>query len=155
MRLNLIAIGTKPPQWVIDGYQDYSRRLPRNYQLHLIELPLAQRSKNDASDRAMQQESERLIAAIPKNNLVVVLDLRGEPWTTEQLAAKLSDWSHQGQDVSILVGGPDGLMQTVLQQADEVWSLSRLTLPHALVRIFVAEQLYRAVSINQNHPYHK
>lgn len=155
MRFSLIAIGTKPPVWVVEGFNDYSRRMPRNYQISLTELPLAHRSKSDASDRAMQQESQKLLDAIPKNNFIVALDSRGESWSTEQLADRISDWSQQGQDVALLIGGPDGLSKDVLNKANLVWSLSKLTLPHALVRIFIAEQLYRAVSVLHNHPYHK
>jgi len=155
MRIHIHAIGTRPPSWVVEGYQEYSKRMPRNCQLELHELSLSKRSKNQTNDRARQQESERLLANIGKRNYIVALDERGDHWSTQQLADKLANWMQQGQDVSLLIGGPDGISQTVLEQASVCWSLSRLTLPHALVRIFLAEQLYRATSLLQNHPYHK
>jgi len=155
MHIHLLAVGSKMPGWVEQGYDEYARRMPPECRLNLIEIPLAKRSKAAAIDQLKQQEGERLLAAVPKNSRVWALDSQGQSWRTEQLAGQLTDWLQGGQDVALLIGGPDGLSRDCLQQADGRWSLSPLTLPHPLVRIIVAEQLYRAMSIIKHHPYHK
>jgi 23S rRNA (pseudouridine1915-N3)-methyltransferase len=155
MRISLIAVGTRMPDWVEQGYQEYARRLPADYSLQLVEINAGKRGKGADIARITQQEGEKMLAAIPKGARVVALDVLGRGWSTEQLAQAMDDWRHDGRDVALLVGGPEGLAPACLAQAEQRWSLSPLTLPHPLVRIVVAEQLYRAWSILHNHPYHR
>ncbi|MDX1443991.1 MAG: 23S rRNA (pseudouridine(1915)-N(3))-methyltransferase RlmH [Gammaproteobacteria bacterium] len=155
MKLRLLAVGQKMPAWVEKGFAEYAGRMPPESRLELVEIPLAQRGKSKPVERAMREEGEKLLSACGERDLVIALDVRGKPWSTEQLAENLGDWQQQGRDVSLLVGGPDGLSPECLQRAERRWSLSPLTLPHPLVRIILAEQLYRAVSILKNHPYHR
>lgn len=143
------------PAWVETAYAEYAKRLPRELSPTLVELPLAVRGKNTAVERLKQEEGEQLLAAIPANNRVIVLDVPGKNISTEGLAKKIENWQMNGQDISILIGGPDGLSRACVQRADESWSLSAMTLPHPLVRIVLIEQLYRAWTILTNHPYHK
>lgn len=155
MKLNLLAVGTKMPAWVSDGYQEYAKRLPRECSLILHEITPAKRGKNGSSAQWMREEGDRILAAIPDNHHVVALDVKGQAWNTKQLSDQLKTWQQDGRDVSLLVGGPDGLFEPCLQRANQRWSLSTLTLPHPLVRIVLAEQLYRAWTVLQNHPYHR
>ncbi|WP_339897138.1 23S rRNA (pseudouridine(1915)-N(3))-methyltransferase RlmH [uncultured Gilvimarinus sp.] len=156
MRIRLIAVGSKMPGWVQEGYNEYVKRLPRgDLELELTELPLAPRGKNSDIQRAMERESDAIRGAIGKGDRVVALDVKGKRWSTEHLAEQLAGWRMDGRHVSLLVGGPDGLAPAALALAEQRWSLSALTLPHPLVRILVAEQLYRAWTILHNHPYHK
>ena len=155
MKLNLLAVGNKMPAWVVDGYQEYTRRLPRECSLQIQEITPAKRGKTGSPLNWMREEGERILAAIPDSNHAVALDVQGQKWSTEQLAKQLQAWMADGRDVSLLVGGPDGLSKACLQQASQKWSLSAMTLPHPLVRIVIAEQLYRAWTILQNHPYHR
>ncbi|UTW47850.1 23S rRNA (pseudouridine(1915)-N(3))-methyltransferase RlmH [Bacterioplanoides sp. SCSIO 12839] len=155
MKLRLLAVGTKMPAWVEQGYQEYAKRLPNDCALELVEISPGHRAKNTSKEKAMQQEAEALKKAIRPQDHVVALDVKGKPWSTEQLASNLSDWRMQGGDVALLIGGPDGMTADVLALAKQRWSLSNLTLPHPLVRVLMAEQLYRAWSILQGHPYHK
>ena len=143
------------PAWVSQGYLEYAKRLPKECQLILKEIVPGKRQKNTDIGRLMQAEGERMIASIPSGSRVVKLDLSGNIWSTEELAKKLQAWQESGQNISLLVGGPEGLADTVARLADESWGLSQLTFPHPLVRIIVAEQLYRAWSILHNHPYHR
>lgn len=155
MRIRIIAIGTKMPDWVEVGYAEYAKRMPRDVVVEMVELPLAVRSKNTDIQKAMEKEGEAMMAVIAKGEQVIVLDVRGKPWSTEQLAENLAAWKMSGDNFCLLIGGPDGLSPAILQMASIKWSLSPLTLPHPLVRILLIEQLYRACSILQNHPYHK
>lgn len=155
MKVRLIAIGGKMPAWVTAGYEEYAKRLPQDLSLELVELPLGHRGKGADLARAMRQEGDQMLAAIPKGDRVVALDVGGRSWSTEQLAANLEDWRMDGRNLSLLVGGPDGLDPRCVAAADLKWSLSALTLPHPLVRVLLAEQLYRACTILQGHPYHK
>lgn len=143
------------PAWVTQGYEEYARRMPSEYALQLIEIPAGKRSKGADLVRITQQEGEQTLAAIPKGARVVAMDVKGRPWSTEELATELDAWSHDGRDVALLVGGPEGLASDCLSRAEQRWSLSNMTLPHPVVRIVVAEQLYRAWSILSNHPYHR
>lgn len=155
MKLRLVAVGQKMPAWVEAGYAEYANRMPPETRLELVEIPLAQRSKSRAIEKAIASEGQRMLAACNERDRVIALDVRGKPWSTEQLAAQLAGWMQDGRDVALLIGGPDGLSQDCLERAERRWSLSPLTLPHPLVRIVLAEQLYRAVSILKNHPYHR
>lgn len=155
MKLNLLAVGTKMPAWVTAGYAEYAKRMPRDCSVHLHEIAPAKRGKSGAATQWMREEGDRIMAAIPSNHHVVVLDVKGKSWSTEDLAKQLENWQADGRDVSLVVGGPDGLDAACLQRADQKWSLSALTLPHPLVRVLLAEQLYRAWTVTQNHPYHR
>lgn len=155
MRIRIIAVGTKMPDWVEQGYAEYAKRMPRDCVVELVELPLAQRGKNTDIARAMEKEGEATLAAIGKGDQVIALDVKGKPWSTEQLAEQMAAWRMSGSNYCLLIGGPDGLAPQCLALAHSRWSLSALTLPHPLVRIVVIEQLYRACTILQNHPYHK
>lgn len=155
MKLFLLAIGTKMPAWVNQGYQDYAQRLPAKCQLQLKEIPAEKRTKNSHLATIKEKEAQKLMDAIPKGAHIVALDVKGQSWHTEKLATRLQDWMMGGQDVALLVGGPEGLTPEILNMAHEKWSLSNLTFPHPLVRIILAEQIYRAFSITENHPYHR
>jgi len=155
MRFKIIAVGTRMPAWVTEGWKDYAKRLPRDFQVELVELSLGPRGKNQSVERVIGKESEQILAAIPKGDKVIALEVTGKPWSTETLASNLANWSMECSNFSLLIGGPDGLSRECLQRADAKWSLSALTLPHPLVRIVLIEQLYRAWSILNNHPYHK
>ncbi|RVU31389.1 MULTISPECIES: 23S rRNA (pseudouridine(1915)-N(3))-methyltransferase RlmH [Neptunomonas] len=155
MKIRLLAVGGKMPKWVEQGYQEYSKRLPRDLTLELVELPLGHRGKSSDKAKAIRQEGDAMLAAIGKNERVVALEVLGKPWSTEDLAEHLSGWQMDGQNVALLVGGPDGLDPRCSALATQKWSLSPLTLPHPLVRVLLAEQVYRAWTVNQGHPYHK
>lgn len=154
MRLRLVAVGQRMSAWVTAGFEDYAARFPRELKLELIELPLAARGKNADLERARRAEGQKLLER-SQDTQRVVLDERGAAWSSVELAAQLRHWMGAGRDVSFLVGGPDGHAAEVHAAADQRWSLSRLTLPHALVRVLLAEQLYRAWSLTANHPYHR
>lgn len=154
MKLRLICVGQKMPDWVSAGYNDYARRMPPELPLELTEIAMAHRGKNPDIPRLMQRESDAILASVAP----VTGSSPGsgrQAWSTEKLASHLESWQQDGQDVCFLVGGPDGLADACRQRADQQWSLSPLTLPHPLVRIVLAEQLYRAWSITRNHPYHR
>jgi 23S rRNA (pseudouridine1915-N3)-methyltransferase len=141
--------------WVDHAYQEYSKRLPHPCSLKLIEIPTEKRSKHSNIDKIMQREGERLLNAVPKDTHTITLDIKGHSWTTKVLAQQMDKWLQSGRDVACLVGGPDGISEECKAKVDESWSLSNLTLPHPLVRVVVAEQLYRAWTILNNHPYHR
>jgi 23S rRNA (pseudouridine1915-N3)-methyltransferase len=155
MRIQVIAVGSKMPAWVEQGYQQYARRFPTDMPLQLIEIPAGKRGKNADIKRILQKEGELTLAAIPKGNRIVTLEVTGKPWDTPQLAQNMQKWQMDGRDVSLLIGGPEGLADDCIQISEQKWSLSALTLPHPLVRIVIAESLYRAWSVNNNHPYHR
>lgn len=155
MKIHLITIGQHLPEWINIGYTEYAKRLPPECSLELIELPAIKRAKNYPVAQIKEEEGERLLAAVPKNCYLLALDERGTLWDTMTLSQQLSGWQQQGQHMALLVGGADGLSDSCKQAAKKLWSLSPLTLPHGMVRIIVAEQLYRAWSILQNHPYHR
>ena len=159
MRIHLIAVGQKMPRWVQDGYDDYARRLPAHCALNLIEIAAEHRGNKapSAGDvrRILDAEGARQIAALPAGCEVVTLDVGGRALPTEQLAGRMERWLGGGRDVALLVGGPEGLAAACRERADWAWSLSPLTLPHPLVRVILAEQLYRASSILSGHPYHR
>ena len=155
MKIYLHAVGNRMPGWVEEGYREYARRLTGDCTLQLKEITAAKRSGNTSARRIIEDEGLRLIDSLPKNVHVVALDVKGKPWSTEQLASQLERWMQSGRDISLLVGGPDGLSDACLERADQRWSLSTLTFPHPLVRVILAEQLYRAWSLTRNHPYHR
>lgn len=143
------------PEWVEQGYAEYARRMPPESKLTLHEINAGKRGKNSDINRLTQLEGEKMIAAIPKGAKVIALDVLGKACSTEQLAEELKNWQACGQDIAILIGGPEGLADACLTLADQKLSLSKLTLPHPLVRVVLAEQLYRATTILKGHPYHK
>ena len=155
MRFSIIAVGEKMPGWVTDACQEYAKRLQGSFQVKLLELPLAKRSKNSDTAKAIRDESSALLQAIPAGDKVIALDLRGKHWSTPDLANKIANWQMAGDHVSFLIGGPDGFDDRCINTAQECWALSKLTLPHPVVRIVLYEQLYRAWSILNHHPYHR
>ena len=155
MHLRLIAVGTRMPTWVTDGFEEYAHRFPKHLSLELVQIQLGARGKRENPARAINEESKRMLKALRSGDRVIALDQNGKALSTEELAGSFSDWQQDGRDVVFFIGGPDGLGRDCLARAEFVWSLSPLTLPHALVRILVAEQLYRAWTILQNHPYHR
>lgn len=155
MKIRLMAVGSKMPAWVEEGVETYRKRLPRDFSLDIEEIALGQRGKNADIAKAREQEAERIRSRLRGNEHVVALEVNGHAWTTEQLARQADDWRLQGQDVVLLVGGPDGLEPGLSAMAQQRWSLSPLTLPHPLVRIMLAEQLYRAWTLLVGHPYHR
>lgn len=155
MRVRLLAVGTRMPAWVDQGVEAYRRRLPREFALEVEEIAPGQRGKNADTARAVSQEAERIRARLRGDERVVALEVGGRPWSTAQLAEQAEAWRLEGRDVALLVGGPDGLEPKLSAAADQRWSLSPLTLPHPLVRILLAEQLYRAWTLLVGHPYHR
>ncbi|KAF0192379.1 MAG: 23S rRNA (pseudouridine1915-N3)-methyltransferase [Gammaproteobacteria bacterium] len=155
MRIDLISVGQRMPGWVADGFNEFAQRLPRECALHLVEIPAVKRAGGVNEQKAMAMEGARMLAAVPDNALVVALDVNGESFSSAALSGRLDQWLHSGCNVALLVGGADGLAPACLTRAGQRWSLSPLTLPHMLVRILVAEQIYRAWSILKNHPYHR
>ncbi|MDR5907302.1 23S rRNA (pseudouridine(1915)-N(3))-methyltransferase RlmH [Franzmannia qiaohouensis] len=155
MKLKLLAVGTKMPGWVEQGVGEYRKRLPRDFSLEVIEIAPGARGKNADIARAVASEGERMRERLKGNEQLVALEVGGKPWSTEQLAEQAADWRLAGRDVALLVGGPDGIEPGLSASADQRWSLSPLTLPHPLVRILLAEQLYRAWTLLVGHPYHR
>lgn len=154
MRVTLAAVGQRMPGWVSEGFSDYIRRLRPRLPVELIEIPAAKRGSGDVA-RAMGEEGKRLLAAIRAGDHVVALDERGRQRTSVELSQWLGQRQQAGSDLTFLVGGADGFAPEVLARANERWSLSSLTLPHALVRVVFAEQIYRAVTLLDGHPYHR
>jgi 23S rRNA (pseudouridine1915-N3)-methyltransferase len=155
MQIHLIAVGTRMPVWVTEGYREYVLRLPRECSLKLVEILPCKRRKTLNAERIRAAEGQRILAALPPQATVIALDVRGRSWDTETLANRMQGWLQDGRDVALLIGGADGLSDQCLKRADLHWSLSAHTLPHALVRVVVAEQLYRAWTIISGHPYHR
>jgi len=155
MRARILTIAERAPNWVKQGFDEYARRLTQKLPLTLVELALGQRGKSSDPKRAIADEGQRMLAAIPARSRVISLDGRGEVWSSEALAKQLGVWRMEGRDLCFLIGGPDGLAPTCQQVAQQSWSFGPMTLPHALVRIVLAEQLYRAMSMLENHPYHR
>lgn len=155
MQLLVAAVGQRMPRWVNEAWDEYARRMPHNLNLSLREIQLAKRGKNPDTRRLCANESEAMYAAMPERARVIALDVKGRSWSTEKLASNLEEWMADGRDVGFMIGGPDGISDEILQKADTRWSLGPLTLPHPLVRVVLSEQLYRAWTITQNHPYHR
>jgi 23S rRNA (pseudouridine1915-N3)-methyltransferase len=155
MRIAVISASSKQPEWIRDGFDAYARRLRGSVQLELREVGLAKRHASTPLPRQIADEGRRMLAAAPKGARLVALDSTGRDWSTADLAARLEAWIAGGSPVALLIGGPDGLAPEVLEQSDERWALSALTLPHGLVRIVAAEAVYRAWSLLEHHPYHR
>lgn len=155
MHIRLLAVGDRQPGWVETAFKGYVARLPRHWQFRLETISTAQRSKAGSSDTAKTAESDKILAKIKPADLVVALDERGKQFASRALAERLDEWQSAGQDIVFVIGGPDGFSNACLQRANLQWSLSKLTLPHGLARVFFAEQIYRAWSIQTGHPYHR
>ena len=143
------------PAWVKAGFEDYQARLPKQLELSLREINLPERNSGQPVARLKEQEGQRLLSGVAADDLIVALDQRGKPLSSQQLAVQLQGWMDDRRNVSLLIGGPDGLANDCLQQSQLKWSLSNATLPHMLVRVILAEQIYRAWTITQGHPYHR
>ncbi|WP_025732911.1 23S rRNA (pseudouridine(1915)-N(3))-methyltransferase RlmH [Carnimonas nigrificans] len=155
MKLRMLAVGTRMPAWVVSGVDEYKKRMPRECTLDIEEIAPGVRGKNADIARAISSEGDAVLERLKGNPEVVALDVKGKPWSTHDLADNLEQWKLGGRDVAFLIGGPDGLDERCLARADRRWSLSPLTLPHPLVRIVLAEQLYRAWTLTIGHPYHR
>lgn len=155
MKLVVAAVGQRMPDWVNQAWNDFARRFPPTLPLELKEVRMPPRTRNPDITALKKQEGEALLAAAPPGARLVALDRSGKPWSTEELAARLEEWMLEGRDLAFLIGGPDGLAEESRDRADLCWSLGPATWPHALVRVMLAEQLYRSWSITQNHPYHR
>jgi len=157
MRIHIVAVGQRAPAWVQAGFEHYAQRLPAALRPRLQHIPLARRADKStrSSQRARDEEGQRILKRLPLAAHVVALHVAGTGWSTRQLCERVKLWQRAGRDVYFVIGGPDGLSGACLERADELWSLSALTLPHALVRVVLAEALYRAWSIDAGHPYHR
>jgi 23S rRNA (pseudouridine1915-N3)-methyltransferase len=155
MKCRLIAAGTRLPDWVNSGFREYQRRLRTPLVLELQEIPVATRRAGESPQRAIMREGADMLAALGKDDYVVALEINAKTMSTEQLSAWLAERLRDGRSLALLIGGPDGLSPPCRERADQSWSLSPLTLPHALVRVVVAEQIYRAMSLLAGHPYHR
>jgi len=155
MKLFIVSVGHKMPDWITTGFNEYAKRMPREAKIELLEIKPEPRTTGKNTQQIMEAEAQRILAALPQNCRRIALDERGATPTTKQLAAQMKDWMGEGRDVVFIVGGADGLHDTVKQSAQQLMALSSLTLPHAFVRVLLAEQLYRAHSLLHNHPYHR
>ena len=155
MKVRILSVGTKMPAWVQEGIAEYQKRLVADLDFSLIEIPMAKRTKNSNSDQCRKKESDALLASIRSEDYVIALDVSGKSFSTEDLVGKIVDFRQRGENLSLLIGGPDGLGAECLTRASERWSLSALTFPHPLVRVVIIEQFYRAISIIKGHPYHR
>ena len=155
MKLWLVAVGRKMPDWITAGFNEYAKRMPRESRIELVEIKPEPRSTGKTTGQILEAEAQRIMAALPRDTLRIVLDERGKTLSTTQLAQCLRGWMDSGRDLAFVIGGADGLHESVKNAAQEVLSLSALTLPHGLARVMIAEQLYRAHSLLHNHPYHR
>lgn len=155
LKLTIVAASNRQPAWVEAGYAEYAKRLRGRCTLATKSVPLAPRPAGVPIERAIAAEGAHLLAALPAGAYVVALREQGTAWTTADLAAKLDRWMQTGAPVAFLLGGPDGLAPGCIARANDHWSLSRLTLPHGLAKVIVAEALYRAWSVHERHPYHR
>ena len=155
MKARLIATGERAPSWVAQGFAEYQKRLSHWLPFELVEIEPGLRGKGRDAQRAIEEEGKRVLAALPKNAHVIALEVTGKAYSSEQLALRLEHWRGQGRDLAFLIGGPEGHAPAVLAAANATWTLGPLTLPHMLVRLVVAEQVYRAAAMLANHPYHR
>lgn len=155
MKLLIVSVGNKMPDWITAGFNEYAKRMPREAKIELAELKPEPRTTGKTTAQIMEAEAQRILAALPQSCLRIALDERGAQPTTRQLAAQMQDWLREGRDVAFIIGGADGLHESVKNSAQHLMALSALTLPHAMVRVLLAEQLYRAHSLLHNHPYHR
>lgn len=155
MNVQIIAVGNKMPAWVVEGTNEYLRRFPSEFSVNFTEVAPQKRGKTVNLAKVKEAEGDKCIAAIARGNKVIALEVHGKRWDTPTLAEQINDWKMDGRNISLLIGGPEGLSDKCRDIANQHWSLSPLTLPHPLVRVIVTEALYRAWSVTQNHPYHR
>jgi 23S rRNA (pseudouridine1915-N3)-methyltransferase len=155
VKLLIVSVGHRVPDWITAGFNEYAKRMPREAKIELLEIKPEPRSTGKNTAQIMEAEAQRILAALPQGSLRIALDERGAQPTTKQLAAQMQEWMREGRDVAFIIGGADGLHESVKQAAQQLLALSALTLPHAFVRLLLAEQLYRAHSLLHNHPYHR
>ncbi len=155
MKFLILSVGHKIPDWVTAGFLEYAKRMPREAKIELLELKPEPRTSGKTPQQIMEAEALRILAALPQDCLRIALDERGASWTTRQLADRMGQWMGEGRDVAFIIGGADGLHESVKKNAQQLLALSAMTLPHAMVRVLLAEQLYRAHSLLHNHPYHR
>ncbi len=155
MKLWILAVGTKMPAWVDEAFGEYAKRMPREARIELVEIRPEKRAGGKAVEQMQEAEMTRIQAALPAGADPVMLDERGAEMSTLELAGAMKGWLQGGRDLAFVIGGADGLHPALRQRASKLWSLSRLTMPHGLVRVLLAEQLYRAMTVIQNHPYHR
>ncbi len=155
MKFLILSVGHKIPDWVTAGFLEYAKRMPREAKIELLELKPEPRTSGKTPQQIMEAGAQRIQSALPPDCLRIALDERGASWTTRQLADKMGQWMGEGRDVAFIIGGADGLHESVKKNAQQLLALSAMTLPHAMVRVLLAEQLYRAHSLLHNHPYHR
>lgn len=155
MNVQIIAVGNKMPTWVVEGTSEYLRRFPADFSVNFCEITPQKRGKTVNFAKIKDTEGEKCLAAVAKGNQIIALEVLGKKWDTPELAKQIEQWKMDGRNISLLIGGPEGLSDECRSAADQLWSLSPLTLPHPLVRVMVSEALYRAWSVTQNHPYHR
>ena len=152
MKLNVLAVGNKMPDWIESGFMEYRKRMPKELSIELIEI---KQVKDKSRERSLLAEYERIEKVLPISNYVIAMDEQGKQLSTQDFATSLVNWMNLGRDIAFIIGGADGLHPVIKQKADQVLSLSKMTLPHGLVRVLLAEQLYRAMTILKQHPYHR
>ncbi len=155
MRVRLVTVSNKQPRWVLEGCAEYERRMPRAWQFEVVEVKPAARTSGVTPAQAQREEAVRIRRALPKGAVVVALDQRGASWSTEDLSAQLERWQQGGRDLAFVIGGADGLDAELQREADQRLALSAMVMPHGLARVVVVEQLYRAATVLEGHPYHK
>jgi len=155
MKFLVVAVGHKMPEWIATGFNEYSKRMPREAKIELVEIKPEPRTTGKSVPQIMEAEAQRILAALPDGCLKIALDERGANWTTRQFADRMRQWMGEGRDVAFIIGGADGLHESVKSGAQQLLALSAMTLPHGMVRVLLAEQLYRAHSLLHNHPYHR
>jgi 23S rRNA (pseudouridine1915-N3)-methyltransferase len=155
MKLLIIAVGHKMPEWITTGFNEYAKRMPRETRIDLVEIRPEPRTTGKTTAQIMEAEAQRILAALPAGCMRIALDEHGANLTTRQLADRMAQWMGEGRDVAFIIGGADGLHESVKSGAQQLLALSAMTLPHAMARVLLAEQLYRAYSLLHNHPYHR
>jgi 23S rRNA (pseudouridine1915-N3)-methyltransferase len=155
MKLLILAVGHKMPSWITEGFNEYSKRMPREAKIELVEIKPEPRTTGKSVAQIMEAEAQRIRTALPPDVLKIVLDERGSHWSTRQLAQHMQEWLGGGRDVAFVIGGADGLHESIRKEAGQLLALSAMVLPHGMVRVLLAEQLYRAHSLLHNHPYHR
>lgn len=155
MKLRILCVGNNMPSWVKTAVNEYSKRMPRDCAIELQEIAPAKRNKTMSAQKAMQIEAKSLEKAMNSQHHTIALDIPGKPWSTQDVANKLADWRELGKNIDFIIGGADGISPEILNRVQDSWSLSNLTLPHPLVRVMLTEQLYRAWTLLNHHPYHR
>ncbi|KEI35274.1 23S rRNA (pseudouridine(1915)-N(3))-methyltransferase RlmH [Allofrancisella frigidaquae] len=155
MKIKILSLGEKPPKWVTDGFEEYKKRLSKAIPVELIELPIAKRTKTGNPTLWLEQEAKTILNRLSDNDYLVILDVQSKLISTEELANKMQNWKLNNPNIVILIGGPDGIDQSIKNLAKDKISISKMTFPHPIVRIIIAEQIYRAHTILEGHPYHK